>query len=127
MIGIASVVHQILAPKRILARAEYTRVEAHFTFVFGNGDVGAEDSANAGTKGSLMLRVLNHDGWRVKVILWDIQFGGRRWWALSTKRGPPRSARSSRRVVDLATALLLRVRGDRGRVRSRPWRSVQVP
>ena len=51
--GYAQVVHQIfLAPKRILTRAEHTRVEAHLSLVFGNGDVGAEDGADAWDKGS---------------------------------------------------------------------------
>jgi hypothetical protein len=50
--GHAQVVHQVLAPERIpLTRAEHTRVEAHLPLVFGNGDVGAEDGADAGDEG----------------------------------------------------------------------------
>ena len=46
----ATVVHEILAPKRILAGAEYTCVEAHDTLVLGNGDVCAQDSADTWDK-----------------------------------------------------------------------------
>src|SRR5688572_7387551 len=45
--GRASVVHQILSPKRILTRAEYTRVEAQLSLVLGDGDVRAKYSADA--------------------------------------------------------------------------------
>ncbi|PMR68287.1 hypothetical protein CR158_05485 [Halomonas heilongjiangensis] len=55
----AQVVHQrFLPPKRILTRAEHTRVEAHLSLVFGNGDVGAEDSADAWDKGFIHDAVL---------------------------------------------------------------------
>ncbi|MGH9372691.1 MAG: hypothetical protein ACRD15_14285 [Vicinamibacterales bacterium] len=56
--GHAQVVHQIFfAPKRILTRAEHTRVEAHVALVFGNGDVGAEDGADAWDKWSAQVKV----------------------------------------------------------------------
>ena len=47
----AQVVHQIfLAPKRTLSCAEHTRVEAYLALVLGNGDIGAEDGADAWDK-----------------------------------------------------------------------------
>jgi hypothetical protein len=39
----AAVVHEILAPEWIRAGTEYSCVEAHDTFVLGNGIVGAQD------------------------------------------------------------------------------------
>jgi hypothetical protein len=50
--GHAEIVHQILlAPERLLTRAAHTRVEAHLSLVFGNGDVGAKNVADACDKG----------------------------------------------------------------------------
>jgi hypothetical protein len=50
--GHATVVHQVfLTPERMLTRAEDTRVESHFSLVFGNGDIGPEDAADSADEG----------------------------------------------------------------------------
>ena len=58
----ALVVRQVLVPERTVACGKHTRVEVHYAFVFGNSNVGTDNSANLRYKG------MTHADFRIDVF-----------------------------------------------------------